>query len=120
MKERIVVAGSLAQLPERGGHTWVFLQYLLGFRRLGWDVTFVDWAHPSMCVGGDAVAASANWRYLRRVMEGFGLGGCYALIDRTSGEVLGMTRNALANHVKSAAALINVMGFLDDPELLGL
>ena len=31
----IVIAGSVAQKPGRGGHTWVFLQYLLGFRKLG-------------------------------------------------------------------------------------
>jgi hypothetical protein len=40
--ETIVVAGSLAQRRGRGGHAWVFLQYLLGFRRLGWDVLFLD------------------------------------------------------------------------------
>ena len=42
MKETIVVAGSLAQKPGHGGHTWVFLNYLLGFKRLGWDVLFLD------------------------------------------------------------------------------
>jgi hypothetical protein len=36
MPKTIVIAGSLAQRPRQGGHTWVFLQYLLGFRRLGW------------------------------------------------------------------------------------
>jgi len=32
-KGRIVIAGSVAQRPGCGGHTWVFLQYLLGDRR---------------------------------------------------------------------------------------
>ena len=27
----IVIAGSVAQKPRHGGHTWVFLQYLLGY-----------------------------------------------------------------------------------------
>ncbi|MDQ3093048.1 MAG: hypothetical protein M3R46_15610 [Actinomycetota bacterium] len=33
------MGGALAAKPRVGGHTWVFLQYLLG---LGWDVLFVD------------------------------------------------------------------------------
>ena len=41
MRPRIAVAGSVAQRAGHGGHAWVFLQYLLGFRRLGYDVLFV-------------------------------------------------------------------------------
>ena len=48
--ETIVIAGALAQRPRIGGHTWVFLQYLLGFKRLGWDVLFLDQLEPEMCV----------------------------------------------------------------------
>ena len=74
----IVIAGSLAQRPFIGGHTWVFLQYLLGLRRLGWDVLFVDRLEPGMCVGEggepSSFADSANLRYLAEVMERFGLG----------------------------------------------
>ena len=58
----IVIAGSLAQKPGRGGHTWVFLQYLLGFRKLGWDVLFVDRLEPEMCVdeAGNRVAGRGS------------------------------------------------------------
>ena len=35
MSGRIVIAGCIAQKPYQAGHTWQFLQYLLGFRRLG-------------------------------------------------------------------------------------
>ena len=42
----ILVGGSVAQRPGSGGHTWVFLQYLLGFRRLGYDVVLVDRLEP--------------------------------------------------------------------------
>src|SRR4030095_5089252 len=45
----ITIAGSMAQRPGRGGHTWVFLQYLLGFRKLGWDVLFLDRLEHEMC-----------------------------------------------------------------------
>jgi hypothetical protein len=42
----IVVGGAIAGKPRAGGHTCVFLQYLLGFRRLGWDVLFVNSVEP--------------------------------------------------------------------------
>ena len=60
MPETMIVAGSLAQRPYHGGHTWVFLQYLLGFRRLGWDVLFVDRLEPEMCVDADGRAHGAS------------------------------------------------------------
>jgi hypothetical protein len=73
MRETIIVAGSLAQRPQIGGHTWVFLQYLLGFRRLGWDVLFVDRLEPEMCIGADGapteLQSSLNLGYLTEVME---------------------------------------------------
>ena len=42
MSRRIVVAGSVAQRPGQGGHTWLFLQYVLGLQRLGWDVLLLE------------------------------------------------------------------------------
>jgi hypothetical protein len=53
MRGTIVIAGSLAQKLGHGGHTWVYLQYLLGFKRLGWDVPFLDQLGPGMCVDAD-------------------------------------------------------------------
>ena len=79
-----VVAGSVAQRPGNGGHTWVFLQYLLGFRKLGWDVVFLDRLEADMRVGRDAGNApledSPNVRYFRDIMTRFGFDGCYALL----------------------------------------
>ena len=69
MGETIVVAGALALKPRQAGHTWQFLQYLLGFRRLGWDVVFVDALEREMCVtaAGEAcsVEQSANLAYFQ-------------------------------------------------------
>src|SRR4029079_12229870 len=50
MRETIVIAGSVAQRPNHGGHAWVFLQWLLGFKRLGYEVLFVDWLEPEMAI----------------------------------------------------------------------
>ena len=61
MKPRIVIAGSLAQKPQQGGHTWQFLNYLLGFKQLGWDVLFVDRIERAMCVDAAGAPAKFDW-----------------------------------------------------------
>jgi hypothetical protein len=118
----IVIAGSLAQRPGRGGHTWVFLQYLLGFRKLGWDVLFVDRLEPDMCVDecGRPTTIDDSWnvRYLHEVMGRFGLECTFALVCGGTTRTIGLTRPALLERVRSSAALINVMGFLNDEEIL--
>ena len=38
----VVVSGALANKPCNGGEAWVRLSWLLGFRKLGFDVHFVE------------------------------------------------------------------------------
>src|SRR5437870_7256883 len=38
----LLVSGMVAADPYQGGATWAVLQYVLGFRRLGYDVFFVE------------------------------------------------------------------------------
>jgi|SRR6266545_438949 len=120
MNNSIVIAGSVAQKPGRGGHTWVFLQYLLGFRKLGWDVLFLDWLSLEMCTSESGARAplekSWNVRYFEDVMRRFGLDGDYALL--CSDSTVGLTRSQVLERVSASSALINVMGFLRDEEIL--
>jgi hypothetical protein len=122
MGETVVVAGSLAQRPGYGGLTWVFLQYPLGFRRLGWDVLFVDRLEPEMCVdqnGNPATFESSyNLRYTAEVMERFGLAGRWAVLYDGGREVAGCAREEVVERARRSALLLNVMGFLDDEEIL--
>jgi len=122
MRETIIVAGALAQRPNIGGHTWVFLQYLLGFRRLGWDVLFVDRLEPEMCVDADGEPAelrsSVNLSYLADVMERFGLGERWSLLYDGGREVVGRSRAEVVDAARRSPLLLNVMGFLDDEEIL--
>jgi hypothetical protein len=118
----IAIAGSVAQLPQHGGHTWVFLQYLLGFRRLGYDVLFIDRLEPGMCVdeGGRPAefARSLNLRYLQEVMDRFGLGDSWTLRYDGGREVAGLGHARVVERLARSELLVNVMGFLDDPALL--
>ncbi len=122
MGKTIVVAGSLAQRPGHGGHTWVFLQYLLGFRRLGWDVLFLDRLEPDMCLdaGGNPcpLEDSENLRYFREVLARFGLAESFALLCDKGRTSRGLSRRELLERVRRSALLLNVMGFLDDEEVL--
>jgi hypothetical protein len=116
-----VIAGSVAQRPGNGGHTWVFLQYLLGFRKLGWDVLFLDRLEPEMCMDQSGrpagVAQSVNMAYLDRVLSAFGLGDRYAVFH--PGGTLGVERAQALRETERASLLLNVNGFLEDREVLG-
>jgi hypothetical protein len=118
----VVIAGSLAQRPRHGGHTWVLLQYLLGFRRFGWDVMFLDRLEPEMCVdaGGQPCQfeRSSNLRYFLEVMEDFGLRDDFALIYDHGERFVGLSRERVLERTRSSVLLLNVMGFLDDTEVL--
>ena len=118
----VVIAGSLAQKPGRGGHTWVFLQYLLGFKKLGWDILFLDRLEPEMCIDetGAPAAVDCSWnvRYVVDVMRRFGLDGSYSLLCDGGTRTIGVDRAQVVERVAASAALINVMGFLNDDEIL--
>lgn len=122
MAESIVFAGSLAQKPDEGGHTWALLQYLLGFRRLGWDVLFLDRLEPEMCRdenGGPCdPERSPNLRYFLRVMERFGFGEQFSLSYGGGARTFGLPRAEVLERLRNSVLLLNVMGFLDDEELL--
>src|SRR5205823_4680268 len=123
MKRRVVLAGSLAQKPWHGGHTWVFLQYLLGFKRLGWDVLFVDQVRPEMCVDAAgrpcAFEDSYNAQYFLNVMERFELQDQCALLYDRGEQSVGLSRRKVLERARDSEFLLNVMGFLKDEEILG-
>ncbi|HWH96596.1 MAG TPA: hypothetical protein VNT03_22225 [Baekduia sp.] len=119
---RITLAGSIAQKPGQAGHAWQFLQYLLGLRRLGWDVLFVDRLQDDVCYDDDGrrcpAVGSANLRWLQELMRSFGLQDAWtAILD--DGRHVGASRARSLTHVRDSDLLINVMGFLGDEELLG-
>lgn len=109
MKRVVVVAGAIACKPGYGGHTWALLQYVLGFRDLGWDVVLVDET--------DGPADSAGVRYLMDTMAQLGLAGQYALLLPGGGSV-GLPRSEVRNKIAAAEFLLNIMGYLKSADLL--
>jgi hypothetical protein len=100
----------------------VFLQYLLGFRRLGWDVLLLDRLEPDMCVDAAGQQCSidhaANLAYLRRVLRAFDLEDSFALAYNGGEQWYGIPREAVRERVKRSALLLNVMGFVTDDDIL--
>jgi hypothetical protein len=111
---RVAVGGALAQRPGFGGHAWALLGYLLGFRALGHEVLFLD------RLSAETVPAAAERercvRWLDAVMEGAGLSRSYSLF--TDGEAIGVPRREAIEWVAGADLLLDVMGFIDDEDIL--
>lgn len=122
MTGSVVIGGALAQKPFQAGHTWQFLQYLLGFRKLGWDVLFLDRLDREMCVdrAGRPVPThrSDNVDYFVSVMDAFGLKGAYSLALDGNGRRIGESREEVLKRCSSADFLLNVMGYITDQEVL--
>jgi hypothetical protein len=106
----VIVSGTIAKTPWQGGATWAILQYLLGLRRLGCTVHFIE---P---IGQPEAGAV---RYCREVMKRFGLDGSWALLPETGGDPIGMSRQSVREASRDADVLLNVSGMLTDPDVLG-
>jgi hypothetical protein len=122
MRKVIVLGASIAQRPAKAGHTWVFLQYMLGFRRLGWDLLLIDRLEQEMCVDVQgrhcSINESANLRYFLRVMREFGLERDFALLYDGGRECFGRSYQDVVECLKHCGAFVNVMGFIGDAQLL--
>ena len=111
---RLVVGASLAQRPGYGGHAWALLNYLLGFRALGHEVLFLDRLSAEMAPTAAARERCVGW--LVAVMEEAGLRDSFCL--QTEEGTVGLSRAAALEFAKDAELLLNVMGFVEDGELL--
>lgn len=111
VNDSILIGVALAHRHGYGGHAWALLQYVLGFRELGFDVTVVDRLEPGMT--GDHGKAIA---YLERLLAGEGV--AYAVLDADGALQSGLERDELLARARRARLLLNVMGFVRDPDLL--
>jgi hypothetical protein len=115
----IVVSGALANKPANGGAAWTRLSWALGFKRLGYNVLFVEQIAPSASVdaGGARcpVEQSVNLAYFDAVTKHFGLDA--ALIVEGEQRSFGVPWEALPDMSDAADLLVNISGHLTDPVL---
>ena len=119
----VLVAGALANKPGNGGEAWVRISWVLGLRRLGFEVHLVEEISSGDCVdkGGGATSPSlsVNARFFREVTEAMGLGSEATLVCRETRETIGLSWSDLAARAASADALVNLSGNLREASLVG-
>jgi hypothetical protein len=106
----IVVAGALAAKPGNGGEAWVRLSWVLGLRRLGFDVWLLEEA--------DSETAARGQSFFERTVARHGLTD-RAVLMTPEATVGTLSRADLEELAGEAAALVNISGNLRDPALLG-
>jgi len=115
MSLRVVVAGGVARSPIRAaGYAWAFLQYVLGFRQLGYEVLYVEHLDDQHCV--DAAwqpapfAESANVAVFKAVCDRFKLNGAAALLQSAGDGWCGMSRADVRAWAAASDLFVNLSG----------
>jgi hypothetical protein len=102
----------IAATPWQGGAAWAVLQYLLGLRRLGCSVYFMEPIDRPEALSSDVP------RYCEQVMGRFGFEDRWALIPPRGGDSIGMGRAQIGSAAREAELLLNVAGMLSDADVL--
>jgi hypothetical protein len=121
---RIIVTGLIAQHRLLGGVTWDYLNVVLGIKRLGHDVYYIEdsgeWPYnfDGGLSGNDRVAhdPAPTVEYLAGVMAQFGLSAKWAYHFPTESKWFGLSDVERTELTRSADVLINVSGTLEKPE----
>jgi hypothetical protein len=108
----VIVSGMIAATPWQGGAAWAVLQYLLGLRRLGCSVYFMEPVDRPEEVSSDVP------RYCEQVMGRFGFDERWALIPPQGADPIGMRREQIESAAREAELLLNVAGMLSDADIL--
>jgi hypothetical protein len=104
-----IVAGALANKPRNGGEAWVRLSWVLGLRRLGFDVHFVERLPARDPLGR---------QYFEEVVGAWGLEGRASLLDGKGEALFGMGEAELAAVAEETEILFNLSGHLDGGAIL--
>ena len=109
----IVVAGMVAGQPGHGGASWAVLQYVVGLRQLGHDVTLIE---PVPGTPGRDETSMAE--YFRQVVETFDLQDAAAIIRRGTSDTYGLPFDAIVARARRADVLLNISGMLRESALV--
>jgi hypothetical protein len=112
----VVVSSVIANKPLNGGNAWAVLSWVLGLKKLGFRVYFVEQIGRESCVdatgAGSAFERSANLRYFKQVTEQFGLAGSAALIYESGKQIYGLPYAELLDIADAVDLLVNITGHL--------
>jgi hypothetical protein len=118
-----IVSGALATKYRNGGNAWTRLSWVLGLKKLGFRVYFIEQIGRESCVDASgAVTAfeqSVNASYFEEVCKQFGLWGAAALVYEDGRRTHGLGYAELVDVAQSADLLINISGHLTLERLKG-
>jgi hypothetical protein len=112
----VVVSSVIANKQLNGGNAWAVLSWVLGLKKLGFRVCFVEQIGRESCVDASGAVStfeqSVNLAYFERIMEQFGLVGLSALIYEEGEQVHGLPYAELLDIAEAADLLVNITGHL--------
>lgn len=95
------------------GVVWQLLHHLVGFRRLGLDVYYIEdhrgWVYDPVAGTGTG-DPSGNLKAVGSVLERYGFAGRWAFLDSEREEYVGMSRERCFELFRDADAVINLCG----------
>jgi Glycosyl transferases group 1 len=112
MKGKVVVLHLAARYPF-AGVIWQLLHHLVGFRRLGLDVYYIE---DNLAYVYDPLLATVtadplpNLKILSAALERYGFGDRWAFFDSVRNEYVGMDRGRCHQLLAEADAVINLCG----------
>ena len=114
---RLIVGATVASFPGNGGIAWERLSWVLGFRRLGHDVIWVDQLGRNHCmhpVGsvGEGYDGCINISWFESIVERFGLAGSVSLIGDDGESLSGLSFEHALEMAGDAELLVNPGGDL--------
>jgi hypothetical protein len=117
---RLVIMGILGRTP-LAGVSWQVLHYLEGFRRLGYDIYYIEdtggWAYNPLRKTEDnesqytyAINCQYAVNYVAKLMSSFGLQDRWAYWSRADGRVFGLSETQVSRLFEKADAIVNLTG----------
>jgi hypothetical protein len=117
---KILCSGHLVRYP-LGGHSWHHLQYLIGFRQLGHEVTFFEdygWSESCYDPGQETMTSDPSYgiAYTESLLRRYGLDESWCFLAQ-DGTAYGMPREELAQICRECDVYINLSNINWIPEL---
>jgi hypothetical protein len=117
MAKRVMISGAIASHPLYGaGNSWAFLQYVLGFRKLGFEVYYLEQLNADDCIADDwrpaDFSSSANVQFFRTLLNRFDLTGHGALLECEGPGYVGLSRTEIETIAPDMELLLNLSGRL--------
>ncbi len=113
---KIILGASLSYPPFSPGKAWHRLHYLLGFRKLGHEVYFVEQLDPEWCVNSagqkTTLDQSVNRELFQAALEPFGFMDRACLIYGAGEAAFGLSLDSLKAVSQTADLLINWSGHI--------